>query len=363
MKETVIIYDSTPRNCGCIANSVKTLGISSSINYHKAIPMCFRGDSLFHIIMKYLFIVPLLVSMCSCQETAIREVAAIPTPPDYSASEMWYNNSDDIAGLGADVFYIPSTWEFDWKTSDSTICHHADVWNPTHRQHMETEMSWVARNIATDCRFFSPQYRHITLDSWATLNEDTINNRFQSVAFQDIKNAFDYYLENWNHGRPFVLAGFSQGGKSVVELIKTLPDSVYQRMIAAYVMGYKVTPQDTIDSARFIAATDSVDVGVTICYNSVSDVKYIKSIVASPNVIGINPVNWRPDTTPGILNDSITVTLTTQHNVLVVQGYDGSHLMELLGILNTGDYHSADLTLYATCLEKNIKQRIRSSQK
>lgn len=308
------------------------------------------------------FILLGIIGLCSCQKNSIKETEAVPKEPDFSNTIMWYCDTKDFSESNADVFYIPSTWEYDWKTSDSIICHYADVWNQEHRQHMEIEMNWVANNIATGYRFFSPYYRHITLDSWATLNEDIINQRFQTVAFADIKNAFEYYLKNWNQGRPFVLMGFSQGGKSVVELVKTMPDEVYERMVAAYVMGYKVTPQDMMASNHLIAATDSIDYGVTIAYNSVSNVKYIKPIVALPNTIGINPVNWSNEAIPAILNDSITVTLSTQYNVLVVDGYDGSKLMNILGILNTGDYHGADLTLYADCLNKNIKQRICSYQ-
>ena len=74
----------------------------------------------------------------------------------------------------------------------------------------------------------------------------------------------------------------------------------------------------------------ATDTGVVICYNSVSDVKYIKPVISSPNVMCINPVNWRTDATPAILRDNITVTLSPEHNVLVLDGYDGSHLTNIL---------------------------------
>ena len=61
------------------------------------------------------------------------------------------------------------------------------------------------------------------------------------VSFKDVKAAFHHFLINYNQGRPFILAGFSQGGKSVVELMKHLSEEERKRMIAAYVLGYKVT--------------------------------------------------------------------------------------------------------------------------
>ena len=70
----------------------------------------------------------------------------------------------------------------DWKTSDSLISHYADPSLPEHRVHMETEMAKVAEYMALGNNFYSPHYRHITLDSWATLNEDTIARRYMDVS-------------------------------------------------------------------------------------------------------------------------------------------------------------------------------------
>lgn len=283
----------------------------------------------------------------------------IPSAPSYDNTAMWHIVLNDD-GEGADVFYIPSTWEFDWYTDDSIISHHADPSRPEHRANMNIEMSKVAQYMADGNNFYSPYYRHITLDSWATLNEDTINRRYYDVAFIDVKNAFNHYLENNNNDRPFILAGFSQGGKSVVELMKIMPEEVRQRMVAAYILGYKVTPDDVTQAPWIIAAQDSTDTGVTICYNSVSNVKYVKPLVSSPNVMCINPVNWKTDATPAILNDTITVTLSPQYKVLVLEGFDGSYLPNILGILNVGDYHGIEPWVYSKCLHRNFKQRIKS---
>ena len=79
--------------------------------------------------------------------------------------------------------------------------------------------------------------------------------------------------------------------------------------------------------------------------------------------MGINPVNWRTDATPATLNDTITVTLSPEHNVLVLDGFDGSYLTNILDFLNVGDYHSIEPWVYSECLHKNIKQRIEAYKK
>ena len=298
--------------------------------------------------------------LASCQrsdeQTHISSVF-VPAQPSYADSTMWHIALNDT-GTGADVFYIVSTWEYDWYTDEGIVSHHADPSKPEHRADMDIEISQVAQYMADGNNFYAPFYRHITLDSWATLNEDTINRRYRDVAFVDVQHALDYYLTHYNNGRPLILAGFSQGGKSVVELLKTLSEETRTRLVAAYVLGYKVTPDDVAQAPWIIAAQDSTDTGVTICYNSVSDVKYVKPVISVPNVMCINPVNWRTDATPAQLHDSITVTLSPEYKVLVLDGYDGSSLPNILDILNVGDYHGIEPWLYSECLHRNFKQRI-----
>lgn len=306
------------------------------------------------------FVLTSLLSSCHDENsTQAEQLLYVPEEPSYANELMWYTAKNDT-GQGADVFYIPSTWEFDWYTSDRLLSHWADPSLPLHREHMATEMSQVAAYMAEGNNFYSPHYRHITLDTWATLDEDTIRRRYEDVAWVDVKNAFEHYLANYNQGRPFILAGFSQGGKSVVELLKALPEKLRQKLIAAYVLGYKVTPEDVAKAPWIKAAQGATDTGVTICYNSVSDVKYIKPVISAPNVMCINPVNWKTDATPAVLHDTLTVTVSPEHKVLVVKGFDGSNLTNILDILNVGDYHSIEPWVYSECLRKNIQQRIQA---
>ena len=292
------------------------------------------------------------------EEVASTHSEVIPKAPDYKDDTMWYVSKNDTDGSGADVFYVVSTWEFDWTTADGQKCHYADVWNKKHRDHMAIEQKKVAEYMAEGNNFYAPYYRHITLDTWATLNEDTIHRR-AILSMGDVKKAFDYFIAHRDNSRPLVIAGFSQGGLAVVELLKHMSDETYKHLAAAYVLGYKVTAQDTTVTKHIIAAKDSADVGVTICYNSVKDVKYIQPIISS-SIMCINPVNWRTDATPAIIKDTITVTMSPEHNVLVLKNYSASEYKPILGILNVGDIHSCEPWLYSDCLRKNIKLRIRN---
>lgn len=170
----------------------------------------------------------------------------IPKAPNYNDTTMWVTADGDTTGQGADIFYVVSTWEEDWLTSDGRVCHYADVWNPVHREHMKSkEICRVAAYMAPGNRFYAPIYRHTTIETFMMKNEDSIKSRAQ-LAMSDVCKAFDHFQAQRDKSRPLIIVGFSQGGMAVVELLKHINEDTYKQLAAAYVMGYKVTAEDTM---------------------------------------------------------------------------------------------------------------------
>ncbi len=295
-------------------------------------------------------------------QSSLAETEYIPKAPDYNNPAMWVTNDSDADATGADIFYVVSTWEEDWKTEDGLVCHYADVWNPVHREHMGTlEINKVAAYMSPGNRFFAPYYRHTTIEAWMTKDEAFLSQRLR-LPMNDVCTAFDHFQAQRDHSRPLIIAGFSQGGRAVVELLKHIDDETYGQLAAAYVMGYKVTKADMEQCSHIRPAEDETDTGVTICYNTVKDVKYIQPIISASDVC-INPVNWHTDAMPATLHDTITVTVSPEYHVLVVSGYNGSEYSPYKGFINVGDIHSCEPWLYSECLAKNIKVRTREWRK
>jgi hypothetical protein len=293
------------------------------------------------------------LAACAPKET-------VPAAPDYTDDTMWITEDDDPDGTGADVFYVVSTWEQDWTDPEGRTIHYADVWNPEHREHMGTEIRKACAYMAPGNRFYGPFYRHATIEAFLTRDDKIIRERTR-LAMKDVCDAFDRFLEERDPGRPIIIAGFSQGGMAVVELLKHMDDDTYAHLAAAYVLGYKVTDGDLASCAHIRPAEGPDDVGVTICYNTVKDVKYVNPVVASSS-IAINPVNWCTDATPAVLHDSITVTLAPEYHVLVVEGYEGKEYPPFADFINVGDIHSCEPWLYSDCLQENIAVRTRAWQ-
>ena len=289
----------------------------------------------------------------------------IPQAPDYNDAAMWVTADGDIDDTGADIFYVVSTWEEDWSqivNGQMVKCHYADVWNPEHRGRMgDLEINKVAAYMSPGNRFFAPFYRHTTIEAWMTQNEDTIRNRTR-LSMGDVCAAFDHFQAHRDTSRPLIIAGFSQGGLAVVELLKHIDDETYSQLAAAYVLGYKVTNADMAQCCHIRPAEGETDTGVTICYNTVKDVKYVIPVISASDIC-INPVNWRTDATPATLHDTITVTVAPSHRVLVVSGYSGSEYAAYKDFINVGDIHSCEPWLYSECLAKNIKVRAKEWRK
>lgn len=301
--------------------------------------------------------IKLAFASCIIEGTNKEVQTFLPAPPDYGCDSMWVTALNDSNDTGADVFYVVSTHEVDWKDAEGRTSHYADAYGELHRRHMAKEINGIAAYMGEGNNFYAPYYRHMTMEGWMTRNDDTISRRVQP-AMDDVKRAFDNFLARRDDSRPIVIAGFSQGGKAVVELLKHMDDYTYSHLAAAYVMGFKVTPEDTVASTHIKAATGESDTGVTICYNTVKDVKYINPVVAN-TCMAINPVNWRTDSAVAILHDTINIALDTEHHVLVATNYSASEYRPYKGFINVGDIHGCEPWLYSECLQKNIAVRTR----
>ena len=294
--------------------------------------------------MKKLILLAALMALAAC---APKEI--VPDAPDYSNDSSWY-----IVDRGSDVdlFYICSTSTFDYKKGNATV-HYSWASDSAACHSMREEMEGVDAILSGDLNYFSPYYRQITMETY--LDTALINSRFQ-LTKEDVSAAFNYYIENYNGGRPFVLAGFSQGGQALVELLKELPEELHERMVAAYVLGWKITEDEVERYASIIPASGADDTGVTICYNSVEDPEDATPLVSEGNAVAINPVNWVTDSTPAVLFDTLTVTLDQESKLLLVDGFEGTGYA-WKPYFKDGCYHTFEIRWYGDSLRDNIKNR------
>lgn len=285
-------------------------------------------------------------------------IGPVPTPPDYSDLKQWY--IVDRHG-DTDLFYIISTETGDHMVGNDT-CHFADTYDKYLRGRMEHEMFAVDSFYSGRLNYFSPYYRQVSMQSW--VSEEMALSRLP-LAMKDCVDSWNYYIKHFNHGRPFVLAGFSLGAHAMTEILKQMPDSVAERMVAAYFIGYKVTSEDTAACRHLRPASSAVDTRVAICFNSVKTPESEFSVVSGGNVFCINPVNWRTDTTSTKFvyygkknNDTLSVRLDPESRLLLIDGYKNDNPMPVIGV--PGNYHHMELKFYYPYIRQNIADRVAS---
>lgn len=286
----------------------------------------------------------------------ISMIGPIPGAPDYADSTQWFICD---RGTEADLFYIIST-ETSYHMIGTDTCHFADTKDDYLRGRMRHEMHAVDSFYSGHLNYFSPYYRQISLQSWAT--EEMALSRLP-LALSDCHRSWDYYIEHLNHGRPFILAGFSQGAYALMDIMKHMPDSIASRLVAAYVIGYKVTAEDTAACRYLRPAQGATDTGVTICFNSVRSPECEIPVVSSGNLFCINPVNWRTDTVscPFVFygrkkNDTLTARLDPESRLLLIDGYKIDKPMAIIG--KPGNYHHLELKFFYPYIRKNMADRV-----
>ncbi|MBX3560460.1 MAG: DUF3089 domain-containing protein [Sphingomonas sp.] len=104
------------------------------------------------------------------------------------------------------------------------------------------------------CRPFAPIYRQGTLASIAAVLRGQDVLPVMARAYGDVRDAWRYYLEHHNQGRPFVLIGHSQGAIHLTTLlaqeIEGRPEA--ERMVSALLLGWAVeVPEGQVVGGTF----------------------------------------------------------------------------------------------------------------
>ena len=310
--------------------------------------------------------VPDTLELDSLDMTAVN----LPPEPDYSDPEMWFIQEAMMGKTDLDVFYTCPTevitdYVSGWKTYG-----HMNVYDENQRNAFSPDFDKAVPVFGITANLYSFYYRQVTLQTFAS--ESTLASRFP-YAYYDIKRAFNYYLEHFNQGRPFIIAGFSQGGKATVELLKELLPSHMKRLVAAYVIGYKVTAADLEQSPNIVPATGASDVGVTCCFSSVGDEGSIWSIIQVPVACAINPINWKTDDTPAEIpwvkgenpENPVVVHKDLERNIMFVDNYivEDFGFYPVTWIMGKKNYHRHEYDLYAPSITQNIAQRYAAFQR
>jgi pimeloyl-ACP methyl ester carboxylesterase len=304
--------------------------------------------------------------------------------PNYANSANWLSlPSATTAMKEVDVFFLYPTIYQQSSSSDPIVC---AVNNPQMRSGAEAAFSRTASVFSPLANIYAPYYRQAAIQV-LTKPLDQQQQIVGGEPTSDAIAAFDYYIKHLNQGRPFILAGHSQGSNIMINLMadymRKNPE-VYKRMIAAYVPGYSITPQYLAQNPELKFAAGADDTQVIISYNTVSPTLKVPDPVVLPGAMVINPITWtRGETVAtaaqnlgGIALDSsghpvldaqglaqkvmsyADAQIDTAKGVLVCSTANASVLAPGNAMVTAGIYHNYDYPFYYFDLRANAADRI-----
>ena len=317
--------------------------------------------------------------------TAYAETNSAGNAPDYSQKECWYKFPEITKDV--DTFYINST-AYVFDSFKDNAPEYAPLDNEETREGFAEEYMSQASAYEDSTNVFVPYYRQAGMvamkKSW--LETGDVDAAISGIPYSDITAALDYYFTNCNNGRPFIIAGHSQGS-AITRLVlkKYFKEHLdyYKRMIAAYAIGYSITKDDLKEFPHMKFAEGETDTGVIISWNTEGKENVegnVKTAVLLPGAISINPLNWKLDETYAPASENLgSFTVNEKGEPVIADvGADAQIVLSrgtvvtnakpdpmteeaakiTLEYFGPGARHAEDYTLYYSNIKANAAKRI-----
>lgn len=310
----------------------------------------------------------LLTTLLFCLLFGLAACAA-SSPADEAGRDGWafFAEGRDKA---VDVFLIAPTVDLG---EDGRL--NADSRDPAFRQRLVGALNMQRGIYAPWGRLFAPYYRQATLAAYDL--DDAAREARLRAAYADVRDAFLAFLRA-EPDRPFVLAGFSQGADMGLRLLKEFLDdpACRDRLVAAYLIGWRVTDQDLAQCPGLRMAQGESDTGVIVAFTCEAErIESSLFVGRRQRTHAINPLNWRTDSRRAGREANKGACFTDYSGTIVreVPALTGAYLDARRGTLKTPDipeaaypgvifpngiYHIYDYQFFYRNLQENVGKRV-----
>lgn len=292
--------------------------------------------------------------------------AAHPYKKDRSDSISQSLPPNEIIDSTVDIFFIHPTSYLDTKkpfglngsvddedlnakTDDGSILYQASVFNRAGR-------------------VFAPRYRQAHISCYFTITQADSAKAFEAfmLAYSDVKAAFEFYLKNYNNGRPFIIASHSQGTTHAKFLMREFIDGkpLQSKFIAGYLVGMVLEPDwfKTIQPCATPTQTNCICAWRTFK----NGYKPLFALNEKFESVVTNPLTWdasKPNATEEQNQGSLLRNFKLKQGVVdanVAKGVLWTIKPKIFGIglILKNNYHIADYNFYYLSIRQNVKDRI-----
>ena len=172
----------------------------------------------------------------SVDYTNLKNWAAHPLLKDLSDSvpDAFFNIENE---KNVDVFFVHPTTFTDKHASDNN----ADLSDLLLNDYTDkSTILYQASAFNAEAKVFAPRYRQAHIRCFYI--DSAVAEPYFEMAYADVKNAFDYYLEHFNNGRPIIIASHSQGTVHAARLLRDFFDGkpLGNKLVCAYLVGMPI---------------------------------------------------------------------------------------------------------------------------
>ena len=298
--------------------------------------------------------------------------------PDYANLDYWaahplkWDPSDSIPKALrkqhrdslVDVFFLHPTI-YTGKLKDSSL--NADIDDAYLNAKTDySSILYQASVFNQHARIYAPRFREAHYSAYFPKDSLAGVAAFD-LAYADVKTAFDYYLSNYNQGRPIIIASHSQGTTHALQLLKEFFENkpLQKQLITAYVVGMTIPP------GYFSALKMCEDLSETGCLCGWRTFRrgYKAPYVALEKEFSLvtNPLTWKT-------NDEYASKKMNKGSILYKFNKVYKHTTDAQiheGVIwvkrpkfpwsflySTKNYHIGDINLYYMNIRENVEQRI-----
>ncbi len=192
----------------------------------------------------------------------------------------------------------------------------------------------------------------------------------------DVWRALQFYLKQYNKGKPFILAGHSQGSNILARLVmhhwgKT---GVDKRLVAGYLIGWSITAQDLKCNPGMKMCRSASQIGCFISYNCVAAGRQKFAPTILPGALVVNPLSWQIDAALVPAKKNLGAVFFSEDGKrtvrphftsakaagggLVVKPADPALVASSTDSFPEGVYHCYDYALFYENIKENASERI-----
>lgn len=314
-----------------------------------------------------------------------------PAAPDYTDPTRWsaLPEREDLAdrspqgtttvdprSAAADVFfvhsssYVGSRWNA--ATDDPAVVEATD----------RVGTGIQASAFSGCCAIHAPRYRQANLTAFYRPSPD--GDRAIALAYEDVRRAFEAFEAKRGPGRPFILAGHSQGSVHAERLLyeEISGTERRERLVAAYLIGGRVTAAGLGERAPDVPPCRTPDdLRCVVAWNARGPA-YVPSAFEmhrpDPRVrLCTNPLTWRTDEAPAAAELNLGAVFLETNDPAPRLGFadarcsDGTLVVDHVGaaprdlpsrildhVMGEENYHAIEYQLFFMNLRQNAASRV-----